>query len=259
MNKELRERLHRLTQGVCHRGLHDLEKPENSMAAFAAAIEQGLPFEFDLHLSKDGHLIVCHDSDLSRMTGKQGIVEEFTREELEENFRLPDGSKLPRFEEVLELNHGQVPMVIELKAYKDNAGELAKAAIPVINEIPNVKDCYVISFSFDALVEARACGCIPPLGFLISTEAIKHATKEMLYEFDFLDVEVHYSMLPRFKKYRKAGGSLMCWTVKSRLTHWIGKHRCDALTWEKVDSAKPVEKVNRFIEKHMDPRFREDI
>lgn len=259
MNKDMKAHLLRFDRGVCHRGLHDLEKPENSMAAFNAALEQGLPFEFDLHLTKDGHLMVCHDSELLRMTGKEGILEDFTREELERDFRLPDGSTLPRFEDVLALNDGRVPMVIELKAYQNNASALASAAVPIINAIPNVSDCVVISFSFETLAAARNRGIIPPLGFLVGTEAVKHATKEMLYEFDFLDVEVHYSMLPRFRKYRKAGGALLCWTVKSHLTAWIGKHRCDALTWEKVNSAKMPLKTNRYIEKHFDPRFKEGI
>ena len=259
MNPNMKQRFRRLVNGVCHRGLHDLEKPENSMAAFQAAIDLGLPFEFDLHLTKDGHLMACHDSHLLRMTGKEGMLEDFTREELEASFRLPDGSCLPRFEDILAYNQGKVPMVIELKAYNGNDEALARAAIPLINGIVNAEECVIISFSYETLLEARKLNPIPPLGFLVGTEAVKHASKEMLYEFDFLDVEVHYSMLPRFRKYRKAGGAILCWTVKNHLTAWIGKHRCDGLTWEKVNSAKPEKKVNRYIERHFDPRFKGDI
>ena len=70
-----------------HRGLHDAEKPENSMAAFAAAVEKGYGVELDVHLLKDGTLAVIHDSDLSRTTGQTGRVEDLTAEELR-NYRL---------------------------------------------------------------------------------------------------------------------------------------------------------------------------
>lgn len=254
MRTDLSPRLLSLSGGVCHRGLHDEQKPENSRAAFLAAIELGLPFECDVHLTKDGKVCVCHDSDLLRMTGKTGTIEELTLEEIQRDYLLPDGSSIMEFGDMLHLNEGKVPMVLELKAHEGNAKELAKAAVPIINAIPNVQDCYVISFSAGALREAKKLGCIPPLGLLVGTEMVKHGNWEELIEFDFLDVEVHYSLLPRFGRYRKKGGALMCWTVKNRLTYRIGKKRCHCLTWEKVDSSKTNGKTNRFIEKRLDPR-----
>ena len=47
-----------------HRGLHDKAKPENSLAAFQAAMEQGYGSELDVHLMKDGNLAIIHDSSL---------------------------------------------------------------------------------------------------------------------------------------------------------------------------------------------------
>ena len=254
MNPKLTAKISSLTRGVCHRGLHDLYRPENSLGAFANAIEQGLPFECDVHLTKDHRLIVCHDSNLLRMCGKEGIIEELTLEQIQKDYPLFDGSFPPEFSEVLRLNQGKVPMVIELKAYQDNAATLASVIVPLINEMPNVDECYLISFSADALRSARLFGVKTPVGLLVGTEAVKHADDALLREFDFLDVEVHYSLLPRFRKYRKEGGALMCWTVKSRLTYRIGKARCDALTWEEVDSAKEKRKVNSFIRGRLDPR-----
>lgn len=121
-----------------------------------------MPFECDVHLTKDGKVCVCHDSDLLRMTGKTGTIEELTLEEIQRDYLLPDGSSIMEFGDMLHLNEGKVPMVLELKAHEGNAKELAKAAVPIINAIPNVQDCYVISFSADALREAKKLGCIPP-------------------------------------------------------------------------------------------------
>src|SRR5687768_12050974 len=56
---------------ISHRGeSHDA--PENTMAAFRLAWEREVPaIELDVHLTKDGQLIVCHDPDTERTTGKK--------------------------------------------------------------------------------------------------------------------------------------------------------------------------------------------
>ena len=253
MNPRIKERLLAFDNGVAHRGLHDLSRPENSRAAFLEAIEKGQPFECDIHRTKDGELLICHDSDLLRMTGKQGIIEELDLREIQSSYLLPDGSAPITLEELFRLNDKNVPMVLELKSYGGNEEAVAKRALPLINALPNVGDCLLISFWENILFEARKLEPKLPLGFLVGTEAIKHAPESLLYEFDFLDVEVHYSLFPRFARYRRNGGGLLCWTVKDRLSYRIGKARCDALTWEKVNSAKPNSKTNVFIEKTFDP------
>ena len=63
-----------------HRGLHSPGVPENSLAAFRAAVEHGYGAEFDVHLLRDGGLAVIHDSVLKRTTGLDGKVEELTTE-----------------------------------------------------------------------------------------------------------------------------------------------------------------------------------
>ena len=57
---------------IAHRGLHDINLgiPENSMYAFEVAISQKYIIELDVHLLKDGNVVVFHDDDTLRMTGK---------------------------------------------------------------------------------------------------------------------------------------------------------------------------------------------
>ena len=58
-----------------HRGYHDKPHiPENSMAAFHRAIENGFGAELDVHLLKDGHLAVIHDASLKRSAGADVLV-----------------------------------------------------------------------------------------------------------------------------------------------------------------------------------------
>lgn len=86
-----------------HRGLHDEQIPENSMAAFRAAKQHGYGVELDVQMTRDNQLVVFHDSDLRRMCGVKGKLKQFTYEELK-NFPLK-GSKerIPLFSDVLKL------------------------------------------------------------------------------------------------------------------------------------------------------------
>ena len=68
-----------------HRGLHDKKRgiPENSFPAFRAAIEAGDGIELDVHLTKDGQLVVFHDDTFERICGRRGRVEDTSYEEIQ--------------------------------------------------------------------------------------------------------------------------------------------------------------------------------
>ena len=94
---------------VCaHRGFNKVA-PENSLAAFGAAIALGADeIEFDLRVTKDGHIVVNHDSSLDRCSNGTGKLSDYTLEELRQ---LDFGSwfgeeyagiQIPTFEEVLQ-------------------------------------------------------------------------------------------------------------------------------------------------------------
>lgn len=100
-----------------HRGLHNnqSEAPENSMNAFARAVEGGYGIELDIQLSKDKVPVVFHDFTLKRVCGADGKVSDYTFEELQQ-FRLCGSEeKIPRFEDVLRLVDGKVPLIVEFK------------------------------------------------------------------------------------------------------------------------------------------------
>ena len=111
-----------------HRGLHGDGIPENSMAAFRAALDHGYGIELDVHLLKDGNLAVIHDSLLNRTTGMAGRVEDLTTENLK-NYRLEGTDEtIPEFMDVLTLYHGKAPLIIELKPADGNHAALTEAA-----------------------------------------------------------------------------------------------------------------------------------
>ena len=98
-----------------HRGLHNAERPENSMAAFRAALEKGYGIELDIHLLKDGNLAVIHDSLLNRTTGEAGRVEDLTTEALKHYHLEGTQETIPEFMDVLTLYNGKAPLIVELK------------------------------------------------------------------------------------------------------------------------------------------------
>lgn len=115
-----------------HRGLHGNGIPENSMAAFKAALDHGYGIELDIHLLRDGNLAVIHDSLLNRTTGAAGRIEDLTTAELK-NYRLEDSDQtIPEFMDVLTLFNGKAPIIVELKPVDGNHAALAEAACKML-------------------------------------------------------------------------------------------------------------------------------
>lgn len=100
-----------------HRGYHCAEKgiPENSMNSFRAALARGYGIEIDLHLTRDGQLVVFHDNTLERMCGRTDTIESLTYKELKSCHLLNTSERIPLFTDVLTLIRGRVPLLIELK------------------------------------------------------------------------------------------------------------------------------------------------
>ena len=133
-------------KGIAHRGLHNEEFTENGIKAFQNAIDHGVAFEFDIHLTKDNELVVCHDENLIRTTGKDGIIEDLTLKEIKENYHLLDGGEIPTLQEVLDLNQEKVPMVIEMKVFRKNYKPLAAKTKEMLRQIKDKRNVLLISF-----------------------------------------------------------------------------------------------------------------
>ena len=121
-----------------HRGLHGNGLPENSMAAFKAALDHGYGIELDIHLLADGNLAVIHDSSLKRTTGQDGNVEDLTTEQLV-NYKLEGTEEtIPTFRQLLDLYDGKAPLIVELKPVKGNHAALCEAACKMLDSYNGV-------------------------------------------------------------------------------------------------------------------------
>ncbi len=125
-----------------HRGLHHQpDAPENSLAAFRAAIEKGFGAELDVHLMKDGNLAVIHDSSLQRTAGADVLIEDLTKEDLEAYRLEGTDEKIPLLEEVLALFSGRTPLIVELKPAAGNHNRLTESACAMLDRFPDVTFC----------------------------------------------------------------------------------------------------------------------
>lgn len=115
-----------------HRGLHGENAPENSMAAFRAALEKGYGIELDVHLLRDGGLAVIHDHSLLRTAGSDVLIEDLSSDDLAD-YRLANGEAIPLLADVLALAKGKTPLIIELKSAKSNYAALTDAAVAAMD------------------------------------------------------------------------------------------------------------------------------
>lgn len=121
-------------------------EPENTLRSFVAADRAGLDvIELDLHLSKDGALVVMHDADVDRTTDGTGPIADKTLAEL----RALDagrGERVPTFEEVLDAV--RAPLQAEIK---DTAAARALAEVMLRRDL--VGRVEVLSFHDEAVAE----------------------------------------------------------------------------------------------------------
>jgi glycerophosphoryl diester phosphodiesterase len=102
---------------VAHRGA-SLAHPENTMAAFEAAIASGAEVvEFDIRVSADGHAVVMHDAVVDRTTDGHGAVRSLTLDQLRQ-LRITTSGPVQRvltLAEVLTAMSGRIGVDIEIK------------------------------------------------------------------------------------------------------------------------------------------------
>jgi glycerophosphoryl diester phosphodiesterase len=105
---------------TAHRARHT-KYPENSLAAIRHSIESGVDIiEIDVRTTRDGRMVLMHDSDIERTTNGQGKVKEMTWAELQQ-YRLKgsgsgaDTCRIPLLEEALRLAHGKIMVDLDMK------------------------------------------------------------------------------------------------------------------------------------------------
>ncbi len=163
---------------IAHRGASG-RRPENTLSAFALAVEQGADMiETDLHRTRDGAVVVTHDEDLAGLGGR-GEVAEATLEQVRA-LDAGGGERVPVLDEVLDAFAARIPFNLELK--KSRGGfyaELEELALDALRARGLVERTLFSSFYDPVLERLRRLEPRARLGLLISKrhpwEAVKRA------------------------------------------------------------------------------------
>ena len=233
---------------IAHRGLHSAEVCENSLEAFRLAAEQGYPIELDVHLTRDGDLAVIHDSLLSRMTGKGGVVERLTAAELK-NYRLRDGQKIPMLREVLKLIDGHVPILIELKFRRAFNEKQAIAVLEQLKDYPYKSMIALQSFHPKMVKYLKTHTCEFPVGYLSSFKLLKnhdfvnyHLKTLKLFRYmraDFISYDIAYLPNKYVSAKRRRGVQVLAWTVNTPEKEARAARTADNIIFENIVPDNP--------------------
>lgn len=144
---------------VAHRGLHDDKFPENSIPAFEKAIENGFNIEIDVHLSRDGVLVVFHDDNLKRVCGVDKAVKDCTVKELKEMRLCGTEYTIPTFDEFLSLVNGKTGILNEIKGVNPFDVSIATATVERLKTYKG--NIALQSFNFGAVKYCRTHSSLP--------------------------------------------------------------------------------------------------
>ena len=241
---------------VGHRGARG-EAPENTLASFQVAIDAGVTeMELDVRLSSDGQLIVLHDSDITRTTGMQGNVRQFTRAQLgvmdarrnTPGWHSPTG--IPSLQEVVDLCGPQMRFQFEVKgADRAVLHQLAHHLTHMIHE-QQLQSRVVVTSSHTGFL--RMMGTMAPdieRGYVCEYRYLQPTRRAQGLGCSWLIA--HYSLVTPalMRRAHKRGLKVSVWTVND-LTE------ADRLTRLNVDSIitdYPTSFVSHFRRKHRYP------
>ncbi|ENK1242898.1 glycerophosphodiester phosphodiesterase [Clostridium sporogenes] len=150
------------TKILAHRGA-SAYAPENTMVAFKKAIDMNADgIELDVHLSKDGHIVIIHDEKVDRTTNGKGEVKDFTLDELKKldaGFWFSDeyeGERIPTLEELLKLiNNTNIYLNIEIKAGYRIYPNIEEKVIDMIEKYKILDRVIISSFDHYSLVRVK--------------------------------------------------------------------------------------------------------
>jgi len=213
---------------IGHRGASN-SAPENTLKAFQKAIDLNADFiEFDLHETKDGELVIIHDEDVSRITGKKGLVKEMSLHELQ-LLDFGEGERIPTLQELIALTKGKIQLNCEIKV-KD----IGKKTIKILHDSNMVDSTIISSFDHQELLKIQK---FDPLLRLGSLEPTKYETnydwntkKEMI---QFCVNKKLYAIHPLYP------------IVDQKFVDFAHKNNVKVFPWT-VDSKAAIRKLVKF-------------
>ncbi len=204
---------------VAHRGASSLT-PENTMASVLKAMEMGADqCEIDVQLTKDGEVMLLHDSLLERTAGRSGVLSDYTLDELREfevgswfgqDFR---GEPIPTLREVIRAVKGKMLLNIEIKVSKEETDIVSKV-VEIINSEGIRNKCLVTSFGRSEVEKVKELDPRIKTGFIFGQEYPPD-----VFEGNWEALSCHYSVVDAdfVAKARENKKKIFVWTVDDKV------------------------------------------
>lgn len=200
---------------TAHRGF-SAAAPENTLPAFQLAIDQGCErAELDVQMTKDGVVMVTHDTNMHRCTGRNQNIYDLTYDEVRKLDagrwfgKKYAGTKVPTLAEVLDLCKGKIELNIEIKP---NAAtpELETETLRIIHEKGFENNCVITSQSYETLCKVKELAPGISTGYIL---ALGVGSYYNLPAADFFSVESTFITSGMVQQVHLRGKTVSAWTV----------------------------------------------
>ena len=227
---------------TAHRGASG-RAPENTLASISAAIEDRADWvEIDVQETKDGIVVVAHDSDLKKVSGNGIKIWEATADELRSvdigsyfgpNFK---NERVPTLAEVLHVCKGKARVNIELKYYGHDQ-DLERKVIELVEKSAMVDDIVIMSLEASRIQKVKRLRPDWTVG-LLTAVAIGDLTRAKA---DFLAVNSKLATREFIRSAHQKGKKVSVWTVNDKLAMSVMISRgADNLITDHPDIARQV-------------------
>jgi glycerophosphoryl diester phosphodiesterase len=171
---------------IAHRGVPK-EKPENTLASFASAIEQGADaLETDLRFTADGEIVLFHDETVERTTDGQGPVSAHTLTGIKRlHTRRPADNQpidepVPTLIELLSMTQAQVPLLLELKDPSFTDLRRAERLIQTLQVYDMLEKSAIVSFKAELIAAVKTVCPTIPAGYITISDPLPPENVELV-------------------------------------------------------------------------------
>lgn len=204
---------------IAHRGA-SADAPENTLAALELAINQGADWvEIDVQETRDGEVVVIHDSDLKKIGGIGLKVFESSLKELQSvdigSWKNPSYSdqRIPTLQQVLALCKNRINIIIELKYYGQEA-RLEERVANLVEAADMQDQIVVMSLNYPAVQKMKSIRPDWSVGLLASV-TIGDITR---LEADFFAINATFANRAFIRNIHKQNRKVMVWTVNDPIS-----------------------------------------
>lgn len=191
---------------------------ENTLESINNAISLGVHgIEIDIFKCLSGELVLSHENNLKRLTGKSGELEKLTLNDLKD-FLVAGKYKIPTLNDVLIKIESPLFVNIELKG-SDTAGATSKIIADFSRRTSWSKENFIVSsFNWNELKKFRSIDNNTPIGVLVSKSISINEAIEFGKKINAQAIHPNYQLLDEItvKKIKNNGFKTYTWTVNNR-------------------------------------------